>query len=181
MPFLTRTVGRRLGTAVRAMTLVTLLSVPSPKVSAAPLDEVNKIVEILKAKGERGSIDVNGIETTKYEIVLDGTKVDGISYDYIRLSYVPAKKQGEDYTSLSLALFRKVSTGKYDGLIIYDGSRFGKMDGGPDNILRRKFSWTELAEMWWTEGKSLERYTHSDPDQESKKLYDYFLHQQASK
>ncbi|MBI2111923.1 hypothetical protein HYT52_00100 [Candidatus Woesearchaeota archaeon] len=167
--------------SIQAATLVALLSVPSPKVSAAPLDEVNKIVEILKAKGERGSIEVNGIETTKYELVLDGTTVEGVSYDYVRLSYVPAKKQGEDYTSLSLALFRNVSPGKYEGLIIYDGSRFGKMDGAPDKILRRKFSWTELAEMWWTEGKSLERYAHSDPDQESKKIYDYFLHQQASK
>ncbi|MBS3123471.1 hypothetical protein J4437_02425 [Candidatus Woesearchaeota archaeon] len=142
---------------------------------AAPVEDVSKNVEKLKKIGKKDPINVKGISSIKYELALDGSDINGVTYDYVRFSYVPAKDQTRDLTSLSLALFKKTKFGKYDGLIIYDGSRYGKMDGNPDKILHREFSLMEMLEMSWTDGECLEKYSHTNPDANSRKIYDYFL------
>jgi len=59
-------------------------------------------------------------------------------------------------------------------IIIYDGNNNTKPDGIPDKILRGKFSVPELLEMK-DSNESLKKYEHTNPDKESKKLFDYFV------
>ncbi|MFH1275531.1 MAG: hypothetical protein ABIH82_00305 [Candidatus Woesearchaeota archaeon] len=163
--------------AVLSVGLVALLQT----VALAGQYDVNRVIAKIKTQGEQGSITVQGIETVKYELVLDGATINGQEYDYVRLSYVPAKDDKKDLTSISLALFKKVGFGKYEGLIIYDGSRFGKADGKPDKILQRKFSWDEMLKIWLTDGESLEQYHHSNPDQKSTDIYNFVLRENSPK
>ncbi len=136
---------------------------------AATPEEVNKVIAELKAKGKQSEFVTDGQETTRYEKALEDIVVEGKEYDYVRINYVPLEENG----TFSVALLERDII-MYDVHIIYDGSATTKPDGTPDKILKGKFSVPELLEMRDSDA-CLKDYEHSEPDQESRKLFDYFV------
>jgi hypothetical protein len=136
---------------------------------AATPEEINKVIAELKAKGKQSEYVTDGEKTTRYEKALEDVLVEEKEYDYVRINYVPLEENG----TFSITLLERDII-QYELIIIYDGNNNTKPNGIPDKILRGRFSIPELLEMK-DSNESLKKYEHTNPDEESKKLFDYFV------